>query len=199
MKNNLSDWGLSKYLSCILCLLAFSQDVYGKIDSELQNRLVQMAKQSLEITQQNHSDNNEVLQQLQTDLLNLHSETLQAIVSLHGWPSESLVGTKGVTAAFIIVKHSQDLLFQQNMLPLIIQSYLNGQGITGQSVAIITDLVAIKQEKPQIFGTQYDVINGKVIFKPIANIGTIDSLRAELSLVPFAEFKQQLESKHKDN
>ncbi|WP_133468833.1 DUF6624 domain-containing protein [Paraglaciecola marina] len=192
MKNLLINFHLCTALSLILCLLVFSQKINAEVQTQLQNRLTQMAQQALEVTQQSATDN-QVLQQLQTDILNLHTQTLEEIVSLHGWPSQSLVGSQGVNAAVTIVKYSEDLDFQQNMLPLIIQSYMNGQGVTGQSVADITDLVAIRKGQKQVFGTQYQITQGKLVFSPIENVDSLDQLRAELNLPPFAEFKKQLE------
>lgn len=189
-----------KYICCFLSLLTISHTVHAAVNVDLQKRLIQMAQQSIEIKQQqsaiNKEPNAKVLQQLQTDIIKVQTLTLQEIVSLHGWPNKSLVGTSGVNAATVIVQHAEDIAFQQNMLPLIIQSYLNNQGVSGTNVAITTDIIAIKQGKKQVFGTQFEILNEKVAFKPINNLQTVDDLRAELDLMPLLDYKQQIEDQY---
>lgn len=191
---------LIKSLCCFLCLLTISPPTYAQLNGDLQKRLIQMAQQSTELKLQqraiNKESNAKVLQQLQSDIIKVQTLTLQEIVSLHGWPSKSLVGTSGVNAATVIVQHAEDLAFQQDMLPLIIQSYLSNQGVSGTNVAITTDIIAIKQGKKQVFGTQFEILNNKVSFKPIDNIQTVDDLRAELDLIPLLDFKQQIEDQY---
>ncbi|MEP0356810.1 DUF6624 domain-containing protein [Paraglaciecola sp.] len=187
---------LIKYLCCFLCLLSISHLSYAQLNGDLQKRLIQMAQQSTQLKLQkratNKDSNAKVLQQLQTDIVKVHTLTLQEIVSLHGWPSKSLVGKSGVNAATVIVQHAEDVAFQQDMLPLIIKSYLDNQGVSGTNVAITTDIIAINQGNKQVFGTQFEIINNKVSFKPIDNIQTVDDLRAELDLKPLLDFKQQI-------
>ena len=100
---------------------------------------------------------------------------------------------KGIQAAFMLLKHSHDLAFQQDMLPLIIQSYLDREGIAGKDVAQFTDNVSIKLGKKQVFGTQAEFISGKVIFVPIENEDSVDQLRAQMDMPPLAEYKKILE------
>ena len=94
---------------------------------------------------------------------------------------------------FLLIKHSKDLALQQDMLPLIIQSYLDKEGIAGQDVAQFTDNVSIKLGKKQVFGTQAEFISGKVIFAPIENQDSVDQLRAQMSMPSLAEYKKTLE------
>jgi len=114
------------------------------------------------------------------------------MVKLHGWPNQQQVGKQGVLAAFELVKHSSNLTFQQNMLPLVLQSYLDQDGLIGQDVAELTDNVYIKQGEKQVFGTQADWLNGQVVFLPIENEETVDQLRAQMGLSPLDEYKQAL-------
>jgi lipopolysaccharide export system protein LptA len=90
------------------------------------------------------------------------------------------------------VSHSKNLRFQQDMLPLIIQSYIDKQGIDGEAVAIFTDQVSIAQGKNQVFGTQADLIDGKLVFFQIENEDSVDQLRAQMDLPTLAEYKKAL-------
>jgi hypothetical protein len=177
-----------------LAILMTSLSALAQLDTGLQNQLVKMAEQNQQVRQSLHKYAPEnvpiALQSVATEINNLHTKTLKEIIKLHGWPSKKQIGEKGIQAAFILVQHSQDLAFQQDMLPLVIQSYLDKDGITGQDVAQFTDNVSIKLGKKQVFGTQAELINGKVVFAPIQNMETVDLLRAQMGMSSLAEYKQ---------
>lgn len=180
-----------------LSLLMSSASLIAQVDQTLSARLIKMAEQSQEI-QQNLKQYSakkapKALTLIASEIDKLHSQTLVEMVKLHGWPNQQLVGKQGVLAAFELVKHSSNLSFQQNMLPLVLQSYLDQEGLAGQEVAELTDNVYIKQGKKQVFGTQADWLNGQVVFLPIENEESVDQLRAQMGLPPLAEYKKSLE------
>lgn len=70
------------------------------------------------------------------------------------------------------------------MLPYLKQSYLNGEGVSGQQVALLTDRVLIAQGKKQIYGTQVDVSEGKVVFSPIEDETNVDKRREKMKMPP---------------
>ena len=96
-----------------------------------------------------------------------NTDRLKEIVEQHSWVTEDSVGKKGVSAAFLILQHSPDYKFQEEMLPLLKQSFLNGEGVTGQEFALLTDRILVHQNKPQLYGTQLNIINGELVFDPI--------------------------------
>ena len=107
---------------------------------------------------------------------------LKAIIKKHHWLTRDLVGVKGVGAAFLVIQHSPDVAFKVKMLPYLKQSYLNGEGVSGQQVALLTDRVLIAQGKKQIYGTQADVSEGKVMFSPIEDETNVDKRREEMNM-----------------
>ncbi|MBB1306518.1 hypothetical protein P4S81_12505 [Pseudoalteromonas sp. B28] len=107
---------------------------------------------------------------------------LKAIIKKHHWLTRDLVGVKGVGAAFLVIQHSPDVAFKVKMLPYLKQSYLNGEGVSGQQVALLTDRVLIAQGKKQIYGTQADVSEGKVVFSPIEDETNVDIRREEMNM-----------------
>ncbi|NMF47041.1 MULTISPECIES: DUF6624 domain-containing protein [Pseudoalteromonas] len=107
---------------------------------------------------------------------------LKAIIKKHHWVTKDLVGVKGVEAAFLVIQHSPDVAFKVKMLPYLKQSYLNGEGVSGQQVALLTDRALIAQGKKQIYGTQADVSEGKVVFSPIEDETNVDIRREEMNM-----------------
>jgi hypothetical protein len=180
-------------LSALLSTFVFTFPASAQTKPELQQQLLNMAQQSQQIQTTQKSATPEVLKNMATDITQLHTRTLNEIVQLQGWPTKEQVTEQGVKAAFELVNHSNNLSFQQNMLPFIIQSYMDKQGISGEAVAILTDKVYIAQGKSQVFGTQADFISGKVVFFQIENEDSVDQLRAQMGMPPLAEYKRTLE------
>ena len=177
-------------------LITLTVSIEAQADPSLQNQLVKMAQQNQEIRlslrQYDQQNVPVALQLVAAEIDNLHTQTLREIVNLHGWPSKNKVGAQGTQALFLLIKHSKDLVFQQDMLPLIIQSYLDKDGIAGKDVAQFTDKVSIRLGKKQVFGTQAERVNGKLIFAPIENQAGVDSLRAQMGMSSLTEYKKAL-------
>ena len=183
-----------RYILLLLALLptiAFITSAQTK--PVLQKQLLNMAQQSQQIQVMQKGDATAVLKDMAADINKLHTQTLNEIVQLQGWLTKVQVTEEGVKAAFTLVSHSKNLRFQQDMLPLIIQSYIDKQGIGGEAVAIFTDKISIAQGKDQVFGTQADLIGGKLVFFQIENEDSVDQLRAQMDLPPLAEYKKALE------
>jgi len=119
-----------------------------------------------------------------------NTDRLKEIVRKHSWVTEDLVGKKGVSAAFLIIQHSSDYKFQEEMLPLLKQSFLNGEGVTGQEFALLTDRVLVHQNKPQIYGTQLNILNGELVLDPFLDKERVDNRRAEVGLPSMEEYKK---------
>ena len=177
-----------------LLIILFSFQCIAASNSELQKELVSMAKADQEVR-------NEIVsigwKNAPSDLLEKmrlidarNTDRLNEIVKKHSWVTEDLVGKKGVSAAFLIVQHSPDYKFQEEMLPLLEQSFLNGEGVTGQEFALLTDRVLVHQNKPQLYGTQLNILNGELVFDPILDKGSVNKRRAEVGLPSLEEYKK---------
>lgn len=116
---------------------------------------------------------------------------LQAIIDEHGWPDRFLVGFDGVQAAFLIAQHA-DNAFQQAILPAIKASYQRGDLSAGE-YALFEDRVRVDQERPQRFGTQAYISDGRLILYPIENHARVDERRSDLGLEPLADYVKKLE------
>jgi hypothetical protein len=187
---------IMRYLVLLLALLS-TLTATAQTKPVLQKQLLNMAQQSKQIQATQKSDTPEVLKSMASAITKLHTQTLNEIVQLQGWPTKAQVSEQSVRAAFELVSYSNNLSFQQDMLPLIIQSYIDKQGIGGEAVAIFTDKVSIAQGKNQVFGTQADFVNGKVVFFQIENEQSVDQLRAQMGMSPLAEYKKNLELESK--
>lgn len=119
-----------------------------------------------------------------------NTSRLQGIISEIGWPGPDKVGEKAQKAAFLIVQHSSHE-FQEEMLPIIKKQYELGK-IEGQSYALLLDRVLVKNEKPQVYGTQLDMQGGDLTFHPIEDSVNVDKRRAEMGMPPLAEYEAKM-------
>lgn len=122
-----------------------------------------------------------------------NTSKLKSMLSNRAWFSKAEVGIYAIGAAFLIIQHSLDNEFQERMLPVLKQTYLNGDGVSGQEVALLTDRVLIRKRQQQRFGKQADIRDGKVIFKSIDDPATVDERRAEMKMPPLEFYKKLLD------
>lgn len=119
---------------------------------------------------------------------------LKGVVSVRGWPTRAAVGDEALTAAFLLVQHADhDPAFQARMLPLLERAHAAGE-IDGGPVALLTDRVAKAQGRPQRYGSQATIRDGRVIIDPIEDSARVDERRARMGLPPLADYVRVLDS-----
>ena len=123
-----------------------------------------------------------------------NSSWLKAYVARWGWPTAEQVGRDHVEAAFLIVQHAvHDTAFMRAMLPAIEQAYRRGD-LEGSAVAMLTDRLEVKAGRPQIYGTQLSLEDGRWVLDPIADSAAVDERRRRLGLPPLAEYLRLIDS-----
>ena len=111
-----------------------------------------------------------------------------------GFPTTAQVGREGVLAAALLVQHADaDPGFQAAVLPMLEAAHKVGI-VSGQEVAMLTDRVAKAQGRPQRFGTQTTIADGRVVIDPIADSAQVDARQAAMGLPPLTEYKRVLDS-----
>lgn len=112
---------------------------------------------------------------------------LKEIIEQYRWPSAERVGRDGTEAAFLLVQHSPDWSFQEEMLPVIERAYRGGE-LEGQHYALLLDRVRVHQGRPQVYGTQMKPFeeweDGEPVPDPIEDEANVDERRAEVGLFP---------------
>lgn len=107
---------------------------------------------------------------------------IKHIIDKFGWPTISLVGEEASKAAWLIVQHAiLDEQFMNRCLELL-QDAINNNDAERWCFAYLKDRTLTMKGKPQIYGTQFDMENGKVVPFPIEKIDIVDELRKELGL-----------------
>lgn len=124
-----------------------------------------------------------------------NTEWLKGIVAKHGWPTNSLVGTKGAQAAWLLVQHADaEPKFQRQCLDLMTD--LPKEEISQSNLAYLTDRVLLAEGKKQLYGTQFTWVDGKLKPRPLEDEENVDKRRAKVGLQSLAEYVKLIEQQY---
>lgn len=113
---------------------------------------------------------------------------MKEILSERGWPGEALVGADGSRAAWVLVQHADhDLPFQKRALELLGAAVEEGRA-SGRDLAFLTDRVRKHEGRPQLYGTQTEVVDCRRIPYPIQDPDGVDRRRAAVGLGPLEDY-----------
>lgn len=126
------------------------------------------------------------------DIDSKNDARLREIVRQFGWPARPLVGVDGAEAAQTLVMHMPPAT-QKAMLPLVEAAYRVGT-VPGTAYANLLDHVLVDEGKPQVYGTVAEPFkaDGEVVLYPIEDEAHVDERRAEVGLMPLAEYREML-------
>ena len=115
---------------------------------------------------------------------------MREIVAEYGWPGYALAGTDGAHAAWLLVQHAPDD-FQEECLPLLENAVARGDAAP-RDLAYLTDRVLMQRGEPQVYGTQYLIVDGRLNLWTVRDPDRLDQRRAALGLPPEAENRARL-------
>ena len=134
-----------------------------------------------------------------------NTRRMQDIVSRYGWPKAAVIGKRAASAAFLLVQHADRApAFQAYCLPLLEQAVAAGEA-SASGFAYLTDRVRVKQNRPQLYGTQYHAARGQdgdriktdggefTYLPPIVeNPDELDARRKAAGLGPWIEYERTM-------
>lgn len=180
-----------------IVLAAITMSVHAQTDVALRDELLalresdQSGRVLLEHAFEQHgSDSPEyqalVDEQIQVDSMNL--ARLEAIVSEHGWPDQSMVGREAAIGAFLMLQHA-DHTTQVEYLPMVRAAVEAGE-LDEWTLAMLQDRILVSEGKAQIYGTQLylDEATNEYELYPIEDEAHVDARRETLGLEPLAEY-----------
>lgn len=170
------------------------------MESELQKELLAMQDEDQALLQ-NLIDSGELIQdEYHPEMKALHkknNDRIKEIIEEFGWPTISLVGKDASKAAWLIVQHAiLEEAFMSQCLELL-QNAVNDHDAEPWCFAYLKDRVLTREGKPQIYGTQFDVIDGQVVPFPIENPKIVNELRENLGLDSIEEAAQRIKERYK--
>lgn len=121
----------------------------------------------------------------------VNTARLAEIVREHGWPGKSRFGDEASHAAFLIVQHSTSPEFQKSMLELLRAAAATGEA-EKSDVAMLTDHVLTNEDEPQRYGTQFRILDGRLVAYPIDDPAGLAARRAAMGLPPMSDYMRAL-------
>ncbi|WP_257447824.1 DUF6624 domain-containing protein [Archangium lipolyticum] len=119
-------------------------------------------------------------------------EWLREVISLHGWPGRSLVGSRAADAASRLIQHAEcSLAFQRRCLRLTEEAAARGD-VPLRHVAYLTDVVRLRAGRKQLFGTKFREVDGELVPYPIEKEAEVDARRKQMELEPLAAYARRL-------
>ena len=125
-----------------------------------------------------------------------HTRWLRTAVARYGWPIRSSVGDSAATSAWLILQHSPDTAWQAAMLPELEQLGRRGE-LRLPDVALLTDRVLVHRGEPQRYGSQFNIVDGRLVPAPIADLPGLNARRASVELPPMTEYVRMLSEQMK--
>jgi hypothetical protein len=108
----------------------------------------------------------------------INADKLREIIDRFGWPTKTMVGARGASAAFLIAQHHASL----QPLALRLMRALPAREVQQSELAMLEDRVLVSQGKPQKYGTQLTPDGGE--FSPVDSLSRLEARRAEVGLPP---------------
>ena len=171
-----------------------SQNGYGT-DSPLRDQLMKMratdqAARGFAAAPASASSKQELVQKLPATDAQL-TEELKQIVKEKGWPTIAMVGIDASNAAMLILNHTTDRAWQQQLLPQLTQ-LADADKIDPSSLALVVDKALVSAGKLQRYGSQFKYVDGAMAMYGVEDPGGLDRKRARALLPPIDVYKEQL-------
>lgn len=185
------------------CLLVVPMALYGAIgcasgssdaevgNPDLRSELLAMAaadqELSQDITPERMRDTAFAAEMLRSQEHN--AQRMLDILAEHGWPGPDLVGEDGADAAWLLVQHGGAKI-QERALVLMRES--PEPGVTAADIALLTDRILVERGQPQLYGSQFQFIEDKLVQYPVDDPDSVTARRAEVGLPPMDEYVRLL-------
>jgi hypothetical protein len=128
----------------------------------------------------------------------VNTARLKEIIEQRGWPTISLVGKKGASAAWLLAQHAdKDPAFQEKCLELMKQ--LPESEVVQWNIALFEDRVRMNTGRPQLYGTQFRMSEGNFGPGPIEDEEHLEERRMAMGLESFEEYSRGMHEMYEEH
>ena len=122
----------------------------------------------------------------------LHTESLKNILRQFFWVTISEFGAQTDHGAWLLVQHADhDLEFQKDILLRLEQLYKK-QETDAKNFAYLYDRIAMAENRPQRYGTQGLIKDGKWVLCETEDLAQLDERRLSVGLSSYKDYKDQI-------
>jgi hypothetical protein len=180
---------------CLLLFLLCSNSAAQKFNESLQRELIKM-EENEQVLRMKCNDQGDKMVECYAKLLKTTDEPntkrLTEIVNEYGMPTVSLVGKAGFEAFMVVLQHATSDRLRERCLGPIKKAFQRKE-LHPQNYANFVDRLLVHQGKPQLYGSNFDIKNGKLVMSPVKDPKDLDKRRQKIGLMPLAEYMKGLE------
>ncbi|HEY8559190.1 MAG TPA: DUF6624 domain-containing protein [Pyrinomonadaceae bacterium] len=188
-----------KYLLIIVPLLVLTTSTVAQTDPALRDELLKMreADQRARAACQGTSD--EQLKCLAETLEKVdkpNTARINEIYGRSGFPTAETVGKDGVEAFLLILQHSPDEQLRRKNLKNVGKAFRRRE-ITPMEYAGYVDRVRVRRNKPQLYGSNFDMKEGRLVMSAVKDRRNLNRRRRKLGLPTIEEYAAKLREVYK--
>jgi len=125
-----------------------------------------------------------------------HTARLNEIFDRYGFPTFQTVGKDGVQSFLILLQHTPDESLRQKSLKPITKAFKRKE-IPPQDYANFVDRLLVRQNKPQIYGSNFDIKDNKLVMSAVKDRKNLDKRRRKIGLPTIEEYAKMLKDFYK--
>jgi hypothetical protein len=179
----------------LLSLLFCSSVVAQKFNENLQRELVGMEENEQMLRMKCNDQGDKMMEcyaKLSETTDGPNTKRLTEIVDKYGMPTVSMVGKNGFAAFMIVLQHATSDELRERCLKPIRRAFKRKE-LLPQNYANFIDRLLVHQGKPQLYGSNFDIKDGKLIMSPVKDPKDLDKRRQKIGLMPIGEYMKGLE------
>lgn len=125
-----------------------------------------------------------------------HTKRLNEIFEKHGFPSLAKVGDDGLRAFMLLVQHAvSDEIRERVKEPMRLA--FERKEISPDRYAAFIDRLLVNQGKPQIYGSNFEMKDGRMVMSPVEDPPELNNRRRAAGLSPIEEYAEMLRELYK--
>ena len=125
-----------------------------------------------------------------------HTRRLNEIFDSSGFPEKSDVGAEGVKAFYLLLQHSGDLELKKKCLSGI-ERVFKDDVLNASEYSSFVDRLLVDQGKPQVYGSNFESKEGKLVMSLTHDVANLDKRRKEIGLPTILEYMKLLKELYK--
>ncbi len=120
-----------------------------------------------------------------------NAKRLVEIFDLIGFPDTAKVGKEGLSAFMVLLQHVPGDDLRNRSLKPITRAFKNKE-LPPMAFANFVDRLRVHLGKKQLYGSNFDLKDGKLVMSPTKNIKKLESRRAAIGLPSLDEYVRKL-------
>ena len=125
-----------------------------------------------------------------------NTKRLNEIYEESGFPTFKAVGKEGVEAFMLILQHTPDEALRQKMLKPIEKAFKRKE-ISANEYTNYVDRLLVHQGKPQIYGSNFDLKDGKLVMSKVKDRKNLAKIRRKAGLPTIEKYAEMLKEVYK--